>query len=245
MEIEAIRDVYRQCASPTWRPPGPGGCRCGPGLRNRVPNGQRGGRGLCPPAGAGTERRAVPCRTRRHADGVARGIRAGKKKPVNECLILIDVVAYAREAPVLAKLCNESGRSLVIVTDEMCHWAKNHTDHCDPREHQKRVVPRIDGGDHGGAQPHCRRRRQGELIRDRRAPARLESQGAGLEHILKLPNYPRLNRPGRRSPEPRSLRRHWGCEGSRRRPRWPSSGRGRWAISGSRRPVRAVPRRRR
>jgi len=32
-----------------------------------------------------------------------------KGQSTNECLILIDVVAYAREAPVLAKLCNETG----------------------------------------------------------------------------------------------------------------------------------------
>ncbi|MDH3415755.1 MAG: MurR/RpiR family transcriptional regulator [Gammaproteobacteria bacterium] len=49
-------------------------------------------------------------------------------KQANECLILIDVVNYAREAPILAKLCNESNRDLIIVTDETCHWAKNYTD---------------------------------------------------------------------------------------------------------------------
>jgi DNA-binding MurR/RpiR family transcriptional regulator len=51
-----------------------------------------------------------------------------KGRRINECLILIDVVHYAREAPILARLCNETDRSLVIVTDEMCHWAKSHTD---------------------------------------------------------------------------------------------------------------------
>jgi len=46
----------------------------------------------------------------------------------SRCLILIDVVPYAREALVLSKLCNDANDSLVVFTDEMCHWAKNHTE---------------------------------------------------------------------------------------------------------------------
>ena len=46
----------------------------------------------------------------------------------SHCLILIDVVPYAREAPILSKLCRKEGHSLIVFTDEMCHWAKNHTD---------------------------------------------------------------------------------------------------------------------
>ncbi len=46
----------------------------------------------------------------------------------SRCLILIDVVPYAREALVLSKLCNENNDSLIVFTDEMCHWAKNHTE---------------------------------------------------------------------------------------------------------------------
>ena len=53
---------------------------------------------------------------------------ARKGQRPKECLILIDVVHYAREASALARLCNETNRSLVFVTDEICHWAKNHTD---------------------------------------------------------------------------------------------------------------------
>ena len=45
-----------------------------------------------------------------------------------QCLILVDVVPYAREARVLARMCNQDQRALVIITDEMCHWAKNHTE---------------------------------------------------------------------------------------------------------------------
>ena len=47
---------------------------------------------------------------------------------LKRCLILIDVVPYAREAQVLAELCGKDDCSLVVFTDEMCHWAKNHTD---------------------------------------------------------------------------------------------------------------------
>ena len=52
-----------------------------------------------------------------------------EKSPVpSRCLILIDVVPYAREASVLSRLCINEGYSLVVFTDEMCHWAKNYTD---------------------------------------------------------------------------------------------------------------------
>ncbi|NQV43694.1 MAG: MurR/RpiR family transcriptional regulator, partial [Rhodospirillales bacterium] len=45
-----------------------------------------------------------------------------------ECLVIIDVVPYAREAEVLSKLCREQGRDLVVVSDEFCHWANDYTD---------------------------------------------------------------------------------------------------------------------
>ena len=51
-----------------------------------------------------------------------------KSQTPTRCLILIDVVPYAREASVLSKLCVNEGHSLVVFTDEMCHWAKNYTD---------------------------------------------------------------------------------------------------------------------
>ena len=51
-----------------------------------------------------------------------------KPKAPSQCLILIDVVPYAREAPILSKLCSENDHSLIVFTDEMCHWAKNYTD---------------------------------------------------------------------------------------------------------------------
>lgn len=46
----------------------------------------------------------------------------------SRCLILIDVVPYAREAKVLAEICSGEGHSLIVFTDEMCHWAKRFTD---------------------------------------------------------------------------------------------------------------------
>lgn len=46
----------------------------------------------------------------------------------SRCLILIDVVPYAREASILSKLCKKEGHSLIVFTDEMCHWAKNYTE---------------------------------------------------------------------------------------------------------------------
>ena len=51
-----------------------------------------------------------------------------KLEAPSRCLILIDVVPYAREAQILSKLCKKEGHALIVFTDEMCHWAKNHTD---------------------------------------------------------------------------------------------------------------------
>ncbi|MDE0095999.1 MAG: MurR/RpiR family transcriptional regulator [Gammaproteobacteria bacterium] len=49
------------------------------------------------------------------------------EKP-SRCLILIDVVPYAREASILSGICSKEGHSLIVFTDEMCHWARNYTD---------------------------------------------------------------------------------------------------------------------
>jgi DNA-binding MurR/RpiR family transcriptional regulator len=46
----------------------------------------------------------------------------------SECLLLVDVVPYASEAPFIAECCKESGRGIVVVTDELCYWAKDYTD---------------------------------------------------------------------------------------------------------------------
>jgi len=52
----------------------------------------------------------------------------GKSNGHKECLVIIDVVPYAREAEELSKLCREHGRDLVVVSDEFCHWANDYTD---------------------------------------------------------------------------------------------------------------------
>ncbi len=56
------------------------------------------------------------------------GKSGGDGKCDRDCMILIDVVPYAREAAVLGEFCRSSGRRLVVVTDEFCHWANDFTD---------------------------------------------------------------------------------------------------------------------
>lgn len=127
LELEAIQAVFRQCASPTWKQ-----------LVKAISEADR-----VYVTGFQTVRGIAEDCARRLA--LARGdvtfISAhdgmltewlepstSRKGETRECLLLVDVVAYAREAPILASLCKRSGRSLVIVTDEMCHWAKNFTE---------------------------------------------------------------------------------------------------------------------
>ena len=45
-----------------------------------------------------------------------------------ECLIIVDVVPYAQEAPLLAEMSRAAGRDVVVLTDEFCQWARPHTD---------------------------------------------------------------------------------------------------------------------
>ncbi|MEQ8666306.1 MAG: hypothetical protein RIC16_11330 [Rhodospirillales bacterium] len=127
MEIDAIRDVYRQCASPIW-----GRLVTAIAEADRVyVTGFQTVRGIAEDCARRLALARGDVRFLTAHDGMLTewlDDASRDERGVNECLILIDVVAYAREAPVLAKLCNETGRSLVIVTDEMCHWAKNHTD---------------------------------------------------------------------------------------------------------------------
>lgn len=44
------------------------------------------------------------------------------------CVLIIDVVPYAAECEVIARMAREQGRSVVVVTDEYCHWAQDVTD---------------------------------------------------------------------------------------------------------------------
>lgn len=127
MELEAIRDIYRQCASPTWHRL----VRAVADADRVYVTGFQTVRGVAEDCARRLALARSDVRFLAAHDGMlTEWLEAShtKVQRSNECLILIDVVAYAREAPVLAKLCNETGRSLVIVTDEMCHWAKNHTD---------------------------------------------------------------------------------------------------------------------
>jgi DNA-binding MurR/RpiR family transcriptional regulator len=45
-----------------------------------------------------------------------------------EGLVLVDVVPYAREATELARLARAQGRSVVVVSDEFCHWSRELAD---------------------------------------------------------------------------------------------------------------------
>ncbi|MGR3481254.1 MurR/RpiR family transcriptional regulator [Salipiger marinus] len=48
--------------------------------------------------------------------------------PGTSCLLIIDVIPYAAECETLARLAREQGRSVVVVTDEYCHWAHDVTE---------------------------------------------------------------------------------------------------------------------
>ena len=52
----------------------------------------------------------------------------GKRPKRRECLIIIDVVPYAREASLLAEVSRAVDRQVVVLTDELCHWAQDYTD---------------------------------------------------------------------------------------------------------------------
>lgn len=127
LELEAVRDVYRQSASPMWRQLVRAVARA-----DRVyVTGFQTVRGIAEDCARRLALARSDVRFLAAHDGMLTewlGPSRAKDQGINECLILIDVVAYAREAPVLARLCEETNRSLVVVTDEMCHWAKNHTD---------------------------------------------------------------------------------------------------------------------
>lgn len=47
----------------------------------------------------------------------------GSPAPEKSCLLMVDVVPYAGEGQALATLARQQGRSVVLVTDEYCHWA--------------------------------------------------------------------------------------------------------------------------
>lgn len=46
----------------------------------------------------------------------------------SSCLVLVDVVPYAREAIDIARLAKEQGRHCIVVSDEYCHWGREVAD---------------------------------------------------------------------------------------------------------------------
>lgn len=52
----------------------------------------------------------------------------GGEAPEDTCLLMVDVVPYARESQDLARIARDQGRRCVVVTDEYCHWAKDVAD---------------------------------------------------------------------------------------------------------------------
>ena len=127
LEIKALRGVFQQIATPTWRK-----------LVTTISDAERvyvtGFQSVRGIAEDCVRRLALAKSNVRflsaHDGMLAEWLQTGGDTAGNEgdCLIMIDVVPYAREAPVVAEYCNRTGRSLVIVTDELCYWAKNYTD---------------------------------------------------------------------------------------------------------------------
>lgn len=52
-----------------------------------------------------------------------------RERDATRLLILVDVIPYARDAEEIAKLCAELGIELIVVTDEVNHWASQYTDY--------------------------------------------------------------------------------------------------------------------
>lgn len=48
--------------------------------------------------------------------------------PGSDCLVLVDVVPYAREAIEVARLAREEERACIVVSDEYCHWSRGIAD---------------------------------------------------------------------------------------------------------------------
>ena len=127
LEFKALRSVFQQCATPTWR-----------NLIDTIDAADR-----VYVTGFQTVRGIAEDCARRlalaksdvrflsaHDSMLAEWLQTtgDEKRHETECLIMIDVVPYAREAPVLAEFCKQTGRKIVIVTDELCYWAKDYTD---------------------------------------------------------------------------------------------------------------------
>jgi DNA-binding MurR/RpiR family transcriptional regulator len=64
-----------------------------------------------------------------HDTGLAEWIPSQRRVDDRRCLILIDMIPYAREAEVVARLAQQGGMDLVIVSDELNTWAVKFTPH--------------------------------------------------------------------------------------------------------------------
>lgn len=126
-ELEALAEIFRQCASPSWARV----VRAVADADRVFVTGFQTVRGIAEDCA----RRLALARNdvrflAAHESMLTEWLETldEDKSGKRECLVLIDVVPYAREAPILAKFCAKTDRSLVVVTDEMCHWATEHTD---------------------------------------------------------------------------------------------------------------------
>ena len=62
-----------------------------------------------------------------HDTGLAEWIPSRRRGEERRCLILVDMVPYAREAPTIVALARSLGFDVVVVTDELNTWAASHT----------------------------------------------------------------------------------------------------------------------
>lgn len=62
-----------------------------------------------------------------HDDGLAEWIPSDRRRSESRCLVLIDMVPYAREALPITRLAREAGIDVVIVTDILNTWAADET----------------------------------------------------------------------------------------------------------------------
>lgn len=127
LEYKALSEIYHQSASPMWRQL----------IRSIVETdeiyvtGFQAVRGMAEDCARRLQMTRKNVRFISTHDGMlAEWLNWGddKSEEPSRCLILIDVVPYAREAAILSKICGKDGHSLIVFTDEMCHWAKNHTE---------------------------------------------------------------------------------------------------------------------
>lgn len=62
-----------------------------------------------------------------HDTGLAEWLPSVRRGHETRCLILIDIVPYAREGIVMVRRARKLGMTVVVVTDELNHWAAEHT----------------------------------------------------------------------------------------------------------------------